>query len=165
MDAIALRVLISRARIFQTQGRHEQAQDALEEALSIAAPEGLMRSFLDQGPEMARLVYQAAAHGLAPSFTGRLLAAFDLETERGEAISDVTADIALEEMIEPLSEREIEVLHLVAAGFSNRQIAQKLYLSMSTVKAHTYNIYGKLGVHSRTQAVAKARALAILAQE
>jgi LuxR family maltose regulon positive regulatory protein len=164
MGAIELRVLISRARIFQAQGQHEQAQDAMERALSIAAPEGLMRSFLDQGPEMARLVYEAADRGLAPGFTGRLLAAFDLEKEGEEAVSDVRADTGLEEMIEPLSKREIEVLQLIAAGLSNRQVAQKLYLSMSTVKAHTYNIYSKLGVHSRTQAVAKARALGILAQ-
>jgi LuxR family maltose regulon positive regulatory protein len=164
MGAIELRVLISRARIFQAQGQHEQAQDAMERALSIAAPEGLMRSFLDQGQEMARLVYEAADRGLAPGFTGRLLAAFDLEKEGEEAVSDVRADTGLEEMIEPLSKREIEVLQLIAAGLSNRQVAQKLYLSMSTVKAHTYNIYSKLGVHSRTQAVAKARALGILAQ-
>jgi LuxR family maltose regulon positive regulatory protein len=165
MDAIALRVLILRARIFQAWGDQEQALKALKEALSIAALEGLMRSFLDQGQEMARLVYEAANLGLAPGFTGRLLAAFDLEREGATNISEVMADTAVEEIIEPLSEREIEVLQLIAVGFSNRQVAQELYLSMSTVKAHTYNIYGKLGVHSRTQAVAKARALGILGQE
>jgi LuxR family maltose regulon positive regulatory protein len=65
-------------------------------------------------------------------------------------------------LVEPLSEREIEVLQLISEGLSNREIAQKLFLSVSTVKVHTYNTYSKLGVHSRTQAVAKARALGIL---
>jgi LuxR family maltose regulon positive regulatory protein len=66
------------------------------------------------------------------------------------------------EMVEPLSEREREVLGLIAEGLSNREIAQRLFIAASTVKVHTYNIYGKLGVHSRTQAVAKARALGVL---
>jgi LuxR family maltose regulon positive regulatory protein len=66
-------------------------------------------------------------------------------------------------LIEPLSERELEVLQLNAGGLTNREIASRLFLSLNTVKAHTRNIYGKLGVHSRTQAVAKAQALGVLA--
>ena len=65
-------------------------------------------------------------------------------------------------VVEPLSNREIEVLKLIAEGLTNQEIAQKLYLSTSTVKAHTYNLYSKLDVHSRTQAVAKARMLGVL---
>ena len=64
--------------------------------------------------------------------------------------------------IEPLSERELEVLRLIAAGLSNREIAERLFLALSTVKVHTRNIYGKLGVHSRTQAVTRARELGLL---
>ena len=60
-------------------------------------------------------------------------------------------------LLEPLSEREVEILHLIEAGCTNREIAQRLVLSPNTVKRHTGNIYGKLGVNSRTQAVAKAR--------
>jgi LuxR family maltose regulon positive regulatory protein len=65
-------------------------------------------------------------------------------------------------LIEPLSERELEILGLVAAGLTNPEIASRLFLSLNTVKVHTRNIYGKLGVHNRTQAVARARALGIL---
>jgi LuxR family maltose regulon positive regulatory protein len=68
-------------------------------------------------------------------------------------------------VVEPLSEREVDVLLLIAEGLSNREIAQKLYLSVSTVKSHTYNIYGKLDVHSRTKAVARARAMGILPED
>lgn len=157
-------ILIHQAVALQAQGDLEAALAALEKALSMAAPEGLMRSFLDEGPAMARLLYQAAARGVAPGFTGRLLAAFELESEDQRAAGTVTAASDLQALIEPLSEREGEVLQLIAQGLSNREIAQKLYLSISTVKAHTYNIYNKLGVHSRTQAVAKARALGILGE-
>ena len=65
-------------------------------------------------------------------------------------------------LVEPLTEREMEVLQLLAEGFSNREIAQRLFLSPHTVRSHAYNLYGKLGVHSRTQAVARARELALL---
>ena len=66
-------------------------------------------------------------------------------------------------LVEPLSERELEILQLVAEGLTNREIASRLYLSLNTVKAHTRNIYGKLGVNNRTQAAARGRALGILA--
>jgi len=65
-------------------------------------------------------------------------------------------------LIEPLSERELEVLQLIAEGLTNREIASRLFVSLNTVKAHTRNIYGKLGVHNRTQAVAKAQNLGVL---
>ena len=117
---------------------------------------------VEQGPAMTKMLYQAAAQGLSPKFSGKLLAEF------GEAGSlAVAADLPPESskperLIEPLSERELEVLDLIAEGLTNREIAQKLYLSLSTVKAHTYNMYGKLDVHSRTQAVARARMLGLL---
>jgi LuxR family maltose regulon positive regulatory protein len=138
---------------------------AIERALSLAEPGGYVRVFVDEGEPMARLLYEAAARGIAPEYAGRLLAAFEVEmedeglaTEAGDSSSVVRPSL----LVEPLSEREIEVLQLVAEGLSNREIAHKLFLSVSTVKVHTYNIYGKLGVHSRTQAVAKGRALGIL---
>ena len=65
-------------------------------------------------------------------------------------------------MIEPLSKRELEVLHLIAEGLTNREIAAKIFVTLNTVKAHNHNIYGKLGVNSRTKAVAQARALGLL---
>jgi LuxR family maltose regulon positive regulatory protein len=127
----------------------------LARALAMAEPEGFVRTFVDLGAPMARLLYQAAAEGVAPAYTGRLLAAFELE-EPAETMAAAPA------LVEPLTDREIEVLALVAEGLTNREVAQRLVVSVSTIKAHTYNIYTKLDVHNRTQAVAKARVLGIL---
>jgi len=135
-----------------------RALQAVEQALALAEPGGYMRIFLDEGPPMARLLYQAVQQGIRPEYAARLLAAFPTsQAEEKLPLLERSPD-----MVEPLSERELEVLQLIAAGLSNRDIAQNLFLSISTVKVHTYNLYGKLGVHSRTQAVRRAVGLGIL---
>jgi LuxR family maltose regulon positive regulatory protein len=154
--AYCMEVSATEALALQAQGNTAQALAALERALSTAEPGGFVRTFAEKRPGMAELLYQAAAQGIVPEHAGRLLAALP-EPEAPDLFQEMPAD-----MVEPLSKREHEVLQLIAEGLSNREIAHKLFLSMSTVKVHTYNIYGKLGVHSRTQAVAKARALGIL---
>ena len=109
---------------------------------------------------MARLLYEALARGISPDYVRRLLAAFtDMEPEQPDPSK---SQIQEAEWLEPLSERELEVLQLIAEGMSNPEIAAKLYLSLNTVKAHTRSIYGKLDVKSRTQATARARALGLL---
>ena len=109
---------------------------------------------------MARLLYEAVTCGIAPEYVQRLLAAFpDVETEQASPLSAQTRE---PDLIEPLSERELEVLQLIAEGLTNQEIADRLYLALNTVKVHTRNIYGKLGVHHRTEAVAKARMLGLL---
>jgi LuxR family maltose regulon positive regulatory protein len=138
----------------QAQGDLAGALTALEGALSLAEPGGFVRIFVDAGRPMARLLYEAAERGTAPAYTGTLLAAFPAETPLPPPGSP--------EMIEPLTGRELEVLALIAEGLSNQEIARRLVLSLSTVKWHTGNIYGKLAVKNRTQAVAKARALGVL---
>ena len=90
----------------------------------------------------------------------RLLAAFP--DAAPEQTPPPKADAPLASLIEPLSERELEVLQLIAEGLTNLEVADRLYLSLNTIKAHTRNIYGKLDAHSRTQAVARARALGVL---
>jgi LuxR family maltose regulon positive regulatory protein len=153
----AIETLVLESLALQALGDVQRALRCLERALSLAEPAGFVRLFVDKGQPVARLLYRAAEHGIAPEYAGRLLAAFPTVEPVPGAPSRPSPD-----MIEPLSEREREVLRLIAEGLSNREIAQRLFLSLSTVKTHTYNIYGKLQVHSRTQAVAKARALGIL---
>jgi LuxR family maltose regulon positive regulatory protein len=96
---------------------------------------------------------EAARRGVNPEYVGQILAVIRQETEQ---------KVASEEVMEPLSEREVEVLRLVAAGLSNREIADKLYLSPGTIKTHVHNICGKLGANNRTQAVGRARDLGLI---
>jgi LuxR family maltose regulon positive regulatory protein len=128
--------------------------------VELAEPEEYIRVFLDEGPPMARLLYEALSREIAPNYVRRLLAAFpSAEPEQREPSKSQAPET---ELIEPLSERELEVLQLIAEGLTNREIASRLFLSLNTVKAHTRNVYGKLDVHNRTQAVVRARALGVL---
>jgi LuxR family maltose regulon positive regulatory protein len=120
----------------------------------MAQSEGYVRIFVDQGKALVPLLRRAAHKGITPGYVARLLSAM--------AGSPRAAPSLAQPLIEPLSEREIEVLQFLAAGKSNQAIAAELVLSVGTVKAHTSNIYGKLGVHSRTQAVARARELKLI---
>ena len=136
----------------------------LEHALTLAEPEGFVRVFLDEGDTMrALLVEFQSTLALRPyvgenrriaAYAGRLLAAF-----AQSAVADTRQPSNL---IEPLSERELEILLLVAEGLSNREIADRLVIAVSTVKSHINAIYGKLGTHRRTQAVVTARELGLL---
>ena len=139
----------------QKWGDTDEALDTLSRALTLAESEDYVRMFVDEGAPMARLLYKAATRGITPEYAGRLLAAFP-DVDSAQPKRPPT------EMVEPLSARELQVLGLIAAGHSNQEIATKLYLSLNTVKVHSSNIYGKLGVNSRTQAVAKAKTLGIL---
>jgi LuxR family maltose regulon positive regulatory protein len=166
-----IEILNLQALSFQAQDNTDQAIRRLEEALTLAEPEGFIRVFVDEGPPMARLLYEAATRGVAPEYVRRLLAAFQTTddadadhrrptTDPGQLSSVVGGPSST--LVEPLSERELEVLQLIAEGLTNREIASRLLLSVNTVKAHARNIYGKLDAHNRTQAVARARALGIL---
>jgi LuxR family maltose regulon positive regulatory protein len=156
----AIEVLILQALAHQAQGATGQALSALERALSLAEPEGYVRIFLDEGAPMARLLYKAVEYGITPGYASRLLAALEVAEE---GLSSTPPQARASALIEPLSEREIEILGLIAQGLTNREIARQLVLSPGTVKVHTNHTYGRLDAHNRTQAVAKARALGILA--
>ncbi len=145
-----IEILILQAITFAAQDHGEEALPALEQALGLAESEGFVRIFLDEGAPMAELLRQAVAQDLHTSYALGLLEAL------GEAVT------APQPLVEPLSERELEVLRRVAAGYSNQEIAQELVVAVSTVKKHINNIYGKLEVGSRTQAVARARELGLL---
>ena len=155
-----LKVLVLQALAHWAQGRSETAVELLKDALASAKSGGIIRIFVDEGASMARLLYEALARGIEPAYVRRLLAAFPVANSEPAALSllpDAEAGL-----IEPLSMRELEVLQVIAEGLSNQEVANRLYLSLHTVKVHARNIYAKLGVKNRTQAVAKGRTLGIL---
>jgi LuxR family maltose regulon positive regulatory protein len=188
-----IEILNLQALTLQAGGETARAVNTLARALSLAEPEGFVRAFVEEGPPMARLLYEAAARGIAPDYAGKLLAAFEATTKdqgprtkdkgersfpsagpstgsggpSGQAVRPLGGLGAGSswDPVEPLSERELEVLQLIAKGLSNREIAARLVLSLNTVKAHTRNIYGKLEVHSRTQAIVRGRAFGLLPRE
>ncbi|MEA3441400.1 MAG: LuxR C-terminal-related transcriptional regulator [Chloroflexota bacterium] len=135
-------------------GLEGDALSTLIPALKQAQPEGYIRSFADLGRSLIPLLHEAARRGVTPAYVGKILAAMETKPkERG---------VGKPALIEPLSEREMEVMRLVAAGLSNRQIARQLIISLGTVKTHIHNIYAKLEVRNRTQAVARAREIQLI---
>jgi len=153
-----IEILTLRSLAKQALSEGGAATADLARALGLAESEGYVRTFVDMGQPMAALLRQASACGLAPVYTSRLLAAFGGEQSDGVA----SAAPQMQPLVEPLTERELEVLRLLAEGLSNAEIGERLYISLPTVKSHTRNIYGKLDVHSREQAVIQARAIGIL---
>lgn len=145
-------VHILQALTAERSGDLAVARDLLSQALEIAAPENYTRAFLDEDERIIPLL--ADVRDVAPSFVDQLL--------DGAAIATPQQEIAARPLIEPLSERELEVLGLIAAGLSNREIAQELVIALGTVKRHINNIYGKLSVHRRTEAVAVSRDLGLI---
>ena len=137
----------------------EKALRVLGEALALAEPNGFIRVFLDEGAAMLRLLSEAAARGMMPSYTGKLLAAFEAETQKTAGPSLPAAG---QPLVEPLSSRELEVLQLIAQGLSNDEIGKRLFLALDTVKGHNRRIFDKLQVQRRTEAVARARELGLL---
>ena len=155
-----IEILVLLALADNSQGDIPRAPVSLERALTLAEPEGFIRIFVDEGPLMARLLYEALSRGIAPDYVRQLLGAFPLD--ESEQVASTRSKVDQSELIEPLSEREIEVLQLIAEGLTSREIATRLYLSANTVKVHTRNINSKLGVNNRVKAVVKARTLGIL---
>jgi LuxR family maltose regulon positive regulatory protein len=143
-------------------GEKDKAAQLLDDALALAEPEGFIRTFVDEGSPMAQLLYQAAARGIVPYYTAKLLAAFEAEEQKSKGKSRLPSSPPSQPLVEPLSQREVEVLELIAEGLSNREISERLFLALGTVKGHNRRIYGKLGVKNRTQAINKARFLNIL---
>jgi LuxR family maltose regulon positive regulatory protein len=151
-----LEAQVLRALILQAQGQDRAALEMLAEVLVVAEPEGYTRLFVREGPPMARLLYRALERGVAAQYVSHLLSIFSMPTPE-PAPSRPQA-----KLVEPLSERELDVLRLVAGGATNRETALSLHLALGTVKNHLKNIYGKLNVHSRTQATARGRDLGLI---
>ena len=153
-----IEILALQALVHEARGDIPRALVPLEQALSLAAPESYARIFLDEGEAMRTLLRHAAASGIASSYVRRLLSAFDGPAQ--PASTPVRAAPA--GLAEPLTGREVEILRLIAAGMRNQEIAEQLFISLSTVKRHVANAYGKLGASHRTEAVARANELDLL---
>jgi LuxR family transcriptional regulator, maltose regulon positive regulatory protein len=145
-----IEILMLRALAHQMQGDISAALVPLQQALTLAEPEGYVRMFVDEGPPMALLLEAAAKHGIAPNYVRHLLTAFGSAEDRTPVKQG---------LIEPLSERELEVLRLLATGLNGPEIARELVVSLNTMRTHTKNIYSKLGVNDRRAAVRRAKEL------
>ena len=160
-----LRIMVLQAVALEAHGEKEEAAQLLADALALAEPGGFIRIFVDEGLPMARLMSEAAAQGIMPGYTARLLAAFEAEAQKSKPRSHLPPAPTAQSLTEPLSQRELEVLRLIAQGLSNREISERLFLALDTVKGHNRRIFGKLLVQRRTEAVAKARSLDILPRQ
>ncbi|HSN94663.1 MAG TPA: LuxR C-terminal-related transcriptional regulator [Anaerolineaceae bacterium] len=159
-----LRALILQALAHHLRGDKDSARQVLGEALALAEPEGFIRIFIDKGEPMRALILDFRAWKEKQSgdrvypyrdYVDKLLAAF----APSQTAPPSTTINAQSELIEPLSQRELEVLQLICQGLSNQEICQRLYLALDTVKGHNRRIFEKLDVHRRTEAIARAREL------
>jgi LuxR family maltose regulon positive regulatory protein len=148
---VLIEMLVLQALALQMQDDLAGAMAAVERALAIAEPEGYIRTFVDEGKPMLVLLRQAAARGLYTDYVAQLLSAFP------ELVPTFAVRNARWMTSERLSEREAEVLRLMASGKSSPEIADVLVVGVSTVRTHIKNIYRKLDVHSREQAIERAK--------
>jgi LuxR family maltose regulon positive regulatory protein len=144
---------ILEAQAWQADHADTEAVSSLRRALELAAPEGYVRVFLNQGEAIRKLLHLLQKRGGGSEFVTRLLVAFE---------SRLSGKVVFKSKQNILSKRELDVLTLIASGYSNKEIASQLVISLGTVKRHTVNIYTKLDVKNRTEAVAKARDLGLL---
>jgi len=152
--------MVLQAVALQAHGEKDKAVQLLGDALTLAEPGGFIRIFVDEGPPMAQLLSEAEALGMMPDSIGKLLALFKAEEQKREDTSSLPPPA--QPLLEPLSRRELEVLHLMAQGLSNQEMCERLFLALDTVKGHNRKIFDKLQVQRRTEAVARARELGLL---
>ncbi|MFN7927988.1 MAG: LuxR C-terminal-related transcriptional regulator, partial [Blastocatellia bacterium] len=155
-----LHIYLLQVLLAHTRQQTETALTWLAQALALAAPEGYRRAFLDEGEVIAALLPRLRS--IAPTFVTGLLEAFAAAPMKASAAPTPTLSAASKALIEPLSKTQLSILRLVAAGLSNREIAARLTITEGTTKWHLNQIFGKLNVASRTQAVAQARHLQLL---
>jgi LuxR family maltose regulon positive regulatory protein len=155
-----LKVMVLQAVALHMNGDKDKAVQLLFDALTLAEPGGFIRLFVDEGLPMAHLLSEVADLGRMPGYTGKLLAVLEAEAQKREDTSSPSP--SAQPFLEPLSPRELEVLHLMAAGLSNQEMCERLFVALDTVKGHNRKIFGKLQVQRRTEAVARARELGLL---
>ena len=150
-----LKTFILQALSHSANGAKDKAADHLADAMTLVEKERFIRTFLDEGKAMASLLSEALVKRTVPKYTEKLLDAFiSKDQSDGKGVKSVLPEF--------LSERELEILTLIAEGLKNKEIGEKLFISLNTVLYHTKNLYGKLGVNKRTLAIAKARELKLI---
>jgi LuxR family maltose regulon positive regulatory protein len=142
-------------------GREEDALSILRHCLTLAEPEGYVRAFVEKGAPMARLLQTALRQGTEPKYITELLSAFHLNVESYESKTPASR-FSGARLIEPLSERELEVLRFLNTNLSTPEIAREMILAPSTIRTHVRNIYAKLGTHGRIEAIQKAKDLDLI---
>jgi LuxR family maltose regulon positive regulatory protein len=157
-----LKVMVLQAVTLSAHGDGDKALHLLSDALALAEPAGFVRLFVDEGLLMARLLSEAVAYGMMPDYVGKLLAVFEAEKQRSAGAPPPLTMSSSQPPMEPLSQRELEVLRLIAHGLSNREIGERLFLALDTVKGHNRRIFDKLRVQRRNEAIARARQLGLL---
>lgn len=158
---LEIETLMLTALAHHARGNDGQALAALESALSLAEPEGYVRIFVEEGASMARLLRRAIVQGVFPDFASSLLEAIKDESGNDQPSSAIPDDL-FNAQVERLSRQESAILKLIADGLSNQEIADVLCIALTTVKTHNYNIFSKLNVKRRFQAVKKAQQLNLL---
>jgi LuxR family maltose regulon positive regulatory protein len=157
-----IEILTLQALAHQAQGDLSAALLPLGQALTQAKSEGYIRIFLDEGLPMAQLLREAAKRGIMPDYTGKLLVAFETQGQGNASASPIPASPVSQSLIEPLSQRELEVLRLFKTELSGPEIANQLVIGLSTVRTHTKSIYSKLNVNDRRTAVKRATELGLI---
>jgi LuxR family maltose regulon positive regulatory protein len=152
-------ILLLQSMVYQKQSQSDKALKTLTHAFSLAEPGGVIWPFLELGPEMAGLLVRLRQKGVAQKYIARILAAFPDDTKVGKHLQ--MASGVDSSLVEQLTPRELDVLALLARGLTNKEIAQQLVITPGTVRQHTNNLYKKLKVNNRLQAVAKASDLEI----
>ncbi len=150
--ASEIECLLLLALVEDVQDNQQNALDHLEQTLRLAQPQGYFQLFVHEGEPMAGLLKTAVSLNIVPDYASHLLAAFGERADQSPS----------QPLVDPLSERELEILALSAAGLKNKEVAEKLFISVNTVLYHTKNIYSKLGVNKRSLAIAKARELSLI---
>jgi LuxR family maltose regulon positive regulatory protein len=154
-----IKILVLQTLVLAESSDKDKALQALGRALTLAEPGGFIRIFVDEGVPMAKLLSEAAAQGIMRDYVGKLQAVFKAAEQKSKNKSSLPS---AQSLIVPLSQRELDVLRLISQGLSNRQISERLFLALSTVKGHTRILFDKLQVQRRTEAVARARELGLL---
>jgi LuxR family maltose regulon positive regulatory protein len=159
----SVRLMILESLVLHQQGNIPEALLHLERALSLSKPEGLMYIFIEEGAPMVELLRHAASRGIFPDYASNLLAHFEVKPDEAYPAPNLsTPPPQIQPLVEPLTERELDVLRLLATPLSTAEVADRLFVTVSTVRSHTKSIYAKLSVHRRLEAAVRAQELKLI---